>query len=163
MPPQKRRRGEPPAPPLRAPTPELPGRSSFWNVGTWARGVASGQLPRSPVRGMTDSPIGCREQPPVRPREGSWARERAFDVPGAFPEDKDAREKFQLVTAPARVHAPGAPTHGEVGFWVREARENRWRRQEKEDQRMCIFRRTLPLIELLVLSRKTCLASAFDC
>ncbi|KAF6221185.1 hypothetical protein HO133_002040 [Letharia lupina] len=116
MPPQNRRRGEPPAPPLRAPTPELPGGFSFWNVGNWDRGVASGQLPRSPVRAMTDSPIESREQLPVRRREGSWARERAFDIPGAFPEDEDAGEKFRLVTAPARVHAPGAPTHGDDGF-----------------------------------------------
>lgn len=41
-------------------------------------------------------------------------------------------EGFHLVTAPARVSAPGAPVHGDGGFWVGGGggrREDGWRGQ----------------------------------
>lgn len=88
-------------------------------------------------------------------------RHRSLDVPGALPEDDGVAERFQLVTAPARVHAPGAPVPGDNGFWVRDARENRWRRQEKEDRRKCTLQSNLSQVETMVLSRKTYLASVF--
>lgn len=134
IPPQRRRRGEYSAPPPRPPTVEQSETSGFWDVGDWARSVAPRHIPRSPVRGRTQSPLGRRERPLRRQAGGSFTQERALDVPGAFPEDNEVVERFQLVTAPARVHAPGAPTHGDNGFWVREARENRWRRQERQDR-----------------------------
>ncbi|KAF6232819.1 hypothetical protein HO173_009033 [Letharia columbiana] len=115
MPPQKTRRGEPPAPPLRAPTPELPGGLRLLECG--------GLGPRRCVR--TVDAFSCS-------RDDTLANRVQGTTSGAFPEDKDAGEKFQLVTAPARVHAPGAPTHGDDGFWVREARENRWRRRKRK-------------------------------
>ena len=134
IPPQRRRRGERSAPLPRTPTAEPSETSGFWDVDDWARSVAPGNEPRSPARGRTRSPLGRRERPPMRQAERHAARERTLDYPGAFPEEKEVVEKFQLVTAPARVHAPGAPSHGDDGFWVREARENRWRRQEREDR-----------------------------
>lgn len=148
IPPQRGRRGrgEPPVrrPPVRAPESahteaeaEAPG---FWDVADWARRVAPGPVPRSPA--STGSAAGSfvreRARNPARRRgEGSSTRVRAFGVPGAFPEDNrdEVVERFQLVTAPARAHAPRAPSHGDDGFWVREARENRWERQEREDRR----------------------------
>lgn len=135
IPPQRRRRGEHSAPLPRTPTAEQSGTSGFWDVGDWARSVAPGNEPRSPARGGTRSPLGRGERPPMRQAEGPPMRERALDVPGAFPEEKEVVERFQLVTAPARVHAPGAPSHGDNGFWVRDARESRWRRQDREDRR----------------------------
>lgn len=143
VPPQRRRRSEPPVPPPREPAAGQPNASSFWNVGDWARGVTSEQAPQSPARGRTDSLFGRREQPPLRHAEGSPTRGRALHVPGTFPEDDEVEKIFQLVTAPARVHVPSAPTHGDNGFWVRGARENRWRRQEKDDRRRCTFSITL--------------------
>ena len=135
IPPQRRRNDEYPASPLVANKPEQMATSNFWDVADWARGVAPGQFPRSPARGCTGSPILEAQQSPVSRRQGSTTRVRAFDVPGAFPEDEDVMERFQLVTAPARAHAPRAPSHGDNGFWVREARDSRWRRQEQEDRR----------------------------
>lgn len=152
IPPQRRRGREPPAQPPRAPMAEQPGASGFWNVASWARGVAPEQVPRAPFQGKTGSRLVGSEQPPTRQRERSPTRERTFEVPGAFPEDV---ERFQLVTAPARVRAPGAPTHGDNGFWVREVRENRWRRQEKEDRRKCTFQGRPSQIRPLILSRKS--------
>ncbi len=144
IPPQRRGHLVSPPPPPRPPTAEQPTASGFWNVADWARRVAPGQMPHSPARRMTGLPVGGREQPPIQLQEGSFTRERPLDVPGAFPEDRAAVERFQLVTAPARVHAPATPTHGDNGFWVREARENRWRRQEKEDRRKCTFQVKFP-------------------
>ncbi|KAL9065297.1 MAG: hypothetical protein Q9161_008326 [Pseudevernia consocians] len=135
IPPQRRGRGVPPAPPPRPLTAEESESSGFWNVADWARGVVPGQLPHSPAGGRAGSPLGRREQSAMRQAEGVSTQERALNIPGAFPEDQRAVERFQLVTAPARVHAPNAPTHGDNGFWVRDARENRWRRQEQEDRR----------------------------
>lgn len=135
IPPQRRRRGEPRGPPPRAFTAERPEASGFWNVGDWVGSVAPGQMPRSPASGRIGIPLGGSEQPPVQERERSSTSQRAFHVPGAFAEDEDAAESFQLITAPARGHAPEAPTHGDKGFWVRKAQENRWRRQEREDRR----------------------------
>lgn len=135
MPPQRRRRGEHSAPLPRTPTAEQSETSSFWDVGDWARSVAPGNLPRSPTRGRTRSPLSRTERPPPRQADRPPPRERVLNVPGAFPEEKEVVERFQLVTAPARVHAPGAPSHGDNGFWVRDGRENRWRRQEREDRR----------------------------
>lgn len=141
IPPQRRRRGEPPTPP---PTAEPTEASGFWDVGDWARGVLPGQAPYPPARGTTGSPIGGRVQPSMRQTEDCSMQERALDVPGAFPEDNEVVERFRLITAPARVHAPGAPSHGDNGFWVREARENRWRRQEREDRRTCPSQSKVP-------------------
>lgn len=135
IPPQRRRRGERSAPLSRTPTAEQSETSGFWDVDDWARSVAPGNGPRSPARGRTRSPLGRRERPTMRQAERQATRERALDVPGAFPEEKEVVERFQLVTAPARVHAPGAPSHGDDGFWVRDVREARWRRQEREDRR----------------------------
>ena len=135
IPPQRRRNDEYPASPLVANRSEQMATSNFWDVADWARGVASGQFPRSPARGSAGSPILEAQQSPVSRHQGSTTQVRAFDVPGAFPEDEDVMERFQLVTAPARAHAPRAPSHGDNGFWVREARESRWRRQEQEDRR----------------------------
>ena len=109
--------------------------SNFWDVADWARGITPGQCPRSPAPDSADSPIHKAQQSPVSRHERSITRVRVFDVPGAFPEGEDVMETFQLVTAPARAHAPRAPSHGDNGFWVREARESRWKRQEQEDRR----------------------------
>ena len=135
IPPQRRRNDECPASPLMTNRSEQMATPNFWDVADWARGVAPGQFPHSPARGSAGSPIREAQQNPVSRHEGSVSRVRAFDVPGAFPEDEDIRERFQLVTAPARAHAPRAPSHGDNGFWVREGRESRWRRQEQEDRR----------------------------
>ncbi len=140
IPPQRRAHLVSPPPPPRPPTAEQSTASGFWNVADWARRVAPGQMPYSPARRMTGLPTGGRQQPPMQPQEGSFTRERPLGVPGALPEDTVPVERFQLVTAPARVHAPATPTHGDNGFWAREARENRWRRQEIEDQRKCTLR-----------------------
>ena len=128
------RNDEHPASPLTAKRPERMASSNFWNVADWARGVPTGHFPYPPGRGSAGSPTNESQQSPVRRRERSITR-RAFDVPGAFPEDEDVMGRFQLVTAPARAHAPRAPSHGDNGFWVREARESRWRRQEQDDRR----------------------------
>ncbi|KAL9132389.1 MAG: hypothetical protein Q9175_006439 [Cornicularia normoerica] len=157
--PQRRRHVGPPAPPPRASTVAQPEASGFWNVEDWTRGVASGQVPRSAPRWRTGSPLGWKEIPPTGQAEGTSMRHRSLNVPGAFPEDDGVAERFQLLTAPARVHAPGAPVHGNNGFWVRDARENRWRRQEKEDRRKCTLQSNLSEVEPMVLSRKTDLAS----
>ena len=140
IPPPRRKPGEPPAPRPRPLTAEQSEASSFWNVADWARGVELGQAPRFPARKRARSPLGGRKRTEMPQAEGSYTRARALPVPGAFPEDGEAVERFQLVTAPARVHAPGTPTHGDNGFWVREARESRWRRREKEDRRKCTLR-----------------------
>ena len=135
IPPPRRRNGESLASPPMATTSEQTAASNFWNVADWARGVAPGQLPRSPARGSAGSPVCPRHQDSVRPRGESFTRERELDVPGAFPEAYDALDRFQLVTAPARTHAPRVPSHGDNGFWLQEARESRWKRQEAEDRR----------------------------
>ncbi len=135
LPPQRRRRGEPPTSPLVKPTTKQTSTSSFWDVSAWARGVVPGQAPRSLTRGTAGSPTRAQEQHPVRRRDESPTRERGLHIPGAFPEDQNSIQRFHLVTAPARVRAPGAPSHGDNGFWVREARENGWRSQEREDDR----------------------------
>ena len=106
--------------------------SGFWNVETWAQGIPPGPASSSSSRRRTGSMLRSRERLPMRRVE---ERDRSFDVPGAFPEDDDTVEPFELVTAPARVHAPGAPVHGDNGFWVRDERENGWRRREREDRR----------------------------
>ena len=129
---QRRRHDRNPAPVPRVPTAERSEASRFWNVEEWAHGIAPGQTSRSPSRRRPGSPLSTRERRPTRRVEEG---DRSFDVPGAFPGDDEAEERFHLVTAPARVHAPGAPVHGDNRFWVRDARENRWRRQEKEDRR----------------------------
>ena len=141
IPPQRRRGGEPPAQPPRAPMAGQPETSGFWNVADWARGVVPELGPHAPFQGRTGSSLVGSEQPPKRKREGSPTRERTFEVPGAFPEDDDVVESFQLVIAPARVRVP---IHGNNGCWAREVRENRWRRQEKEDRRKCAFRANCP-------------------
>lgn len=136
IPPQRRgRRGELPArPPVTAPISahteaEAP---RFWDVADWARRVAPGQAPRppAPTGSAAGSYVRERARNPARRRgEGSSTRVRAFGVPGAFPEDgDDVGGRFQLVTAPARARAPRAPSRGDDGFWVREARESRWER-----------------------------------
>ena len=135
IPPQRRRNDEYPPSPLMANKSEQMATSNFWDVADWARGIAPGQFPRSPAPGSADSSIREAQQSPVSRHQRSTTRVRAFDVPGAFPEDEDVLERFQLVTAPAHAHAPRAPSHGDNGFWVREARESRWRRQEQEDRR----------------------------
>lgn len=133
--PQRIRRGEPSAPPPRTSTGGSSETSSFWDVGDWARSVASAHIPPSSARGRTRSPLGRTGRSPIPQADRNAPRERALNVPGAFPEEKEVVERFQLVTAPARVHASGAPSHGDDGFWVREGRENRWRRQEREERR----------------------------
>ena len=134
IPQQRGRNDEYPASPLTANRPERMASSNFWNVADWARGVPTAHVPCPPGQGSAGSPTNDSQQSPVRPHERSATR-RVFGVPGAFPEDEDVIERFQLVTAPARAHAPKAPSHGDNGFWVREARESRWRRQEQEDRR----------------------------
>ena len=135
IPPQRRRNDEYPASSLRANRSEHMTTSNFWDVADWVRDVATGQVPRCPAPGSAGSSIGEAQQSPVSPHRRSTTPIRAFNVPGAFPEDGDVMERFQLVTAPARAHAPRVPSHGDHGFWVREVRENRWRRQEQEDRR----------------------------
>ena len=135
IPSQRRRNDECFASPLMANRSEQIATSNFWDVADWARGVAPGHFPRSSAPGSTGSSIREAQQSPISWHQRSTTRVRAFDVPGAFPEDEDVVETFQLVTAPARAHAPRAPSHGDNGFWVREARESRWRRQEQEDRR----------------------------
>lgn len=140
IPPQRRSRGESPSSPVRAPTATQTDSPGFWDVADWARGVAPGLASHSRIRGRASSPTTVRQQNAERRRAESYTRVRAVNVPGAFPEDNDIVERFQLVTAPARVHAPGAPTHGDDGFWVRDTRENRWRRQEMENRRQRLER-----------------------
>ena len=135
IPPQRRRNDEHPTSPLMANRSEQMATSNFWDVADWARGVAPGQSPRSPAPGSAGSSIREAQHSPLSRQQRSTTRVRAFDVPGAFTEDEDVMEIFQLVTAPARAHAPRAPSHGDNGFWVREARKNRRRRQEQEDRR----------------------------
>ena len=133
IPPHRRRNDANPASPLMANRSEQMATSNFWDVADWARGVAPGQSPRSPAPGSAGSSICEVQQSPVSRQQRSTTR--AFDVPGTFPEDEDVMEIFQLVKAPERAHAPRAPSHGDNGFWVREARESRWRTQEQEDRR----------------------------
>lgn len=134
IPQQRERNDEYLLSPLTANKPERMASSNFWDVADWARGVTPGHFPCPQGRGSAGSPTNEGQQSPVGRHERSTTR-RAFDVPGAFSEDQDIIEKFQLVTAPARAHAPRAPSHGDNGFWVREAQESRWRRQEQEDRR----------------------------
>ena len=124
---QSRRHKGNPASVSRVPTAERSEVSRFWNLENWAQGIPPGQVPRSPSPRPPGSLSSRRERRPTRRAED---RDRSFVVPGAFPEDDEAVEQFELVTAPARVHAPGAPVHGDNGFWIRDARKNRWRRQE---------------------------------
>ena len=135
LPPQRTRNDELPASPPVTTTSEQTAASNFWDVADWARGVAPAKFPRSPARGSAGSSIRKAQKSPVSHHQQSTTRVRAFDVPGAFPEDEDVLERVHLVTAPARAHPPGAPSHGDNGFWVREAREPRWKRQEQEDRR----------------------------
>lgn len=144
IPPQRRRRrrGESPArPSVRAPISAHTAAEAprFWDVADWARRVAPRQAPRppTPTGSAAGSYVRERARNPARRRgEGSSTRVRAFGVPRAFPEDgDDVGGRFQLVTAPARARAPRAPSRGDDGFWVREARESRWERQEWEDRR----------------------------
>ena len=142
LPPHRRRtRGESPAgPPVWAPASAHTeaGAPGCWDVADWARRVAPGQTPHSPApRGSAaGSFVRERARSPARRRgEGSSTRARTLHIPGAFPRDRDLVERFQLVTAPARAHAPRAPSHGDDGFWVREARESRWEREEREERR----------------------------
>ena len=134
VPPQRRRNDEHPASPLMANSSEQMVTSNFWDVADWARGVPPTYFPCSSARGSRGSHISEAQQNPVRRHERSITR-RAFDGPGAFPEDEEVMERFQLVIAPARARAPRAPLHGDNGFWVREPRESRWRREEQEDRR----------------------------
>ena len=129
---QRRKHDGYPASVPRVPTAERSEASGFWNVGNWAQGIPPGQVPRSPSPRRPGSLSSRRERQPTRQAE---ERDRSFDIPGAFPEDDEAVERFELVTAPARVHAPGAPVHGDNGFWIRDARKNRRERQEEEDRR----------------------------
>lgn len=134
-PPRRTTPGEPTAPRPRPLTATQTEASSFSDVADWARKVETGRTPRSPVRERASSPLSRIKRTEMRRAEGSYRREGALRVPGAFPQDGEDVEGFQLVTAPTRVFAPGTPTHGDSGFWVRGAREGRWRREEKEDRR----------------------------
>ena len=129
---QKRRRDGNPASIPSASTAERSDASGFSNVENWAQGIPSGQASSSSSRRRPGSVSSRRER---RPMQRVEERDRSFNVPGAFPEDDGSVEPFELVTAPARVHAPGAPVHGDNGFWVRDGWESRWRRQEREDRR----------------------------
>ena len=135
IPPQRTRNDEFSASPLVTTTSEQTSASNFWDVADWARGVAPGQFPRFPAPGSAGSSILKAQQSPVSQHQRFTTRVRAFDVPGAFPEDEDVLERFHLVTAPTRAHAPRAPSHGDNGFWARESREPQWKRQEQEDRR----------------------------
>lgn len=146
IPPQRRGKDEPPASHPMATTSEQNAASNFWDVAGWAHGVTSGQATRSLGRCSAGSPVREARRNPGRRREQSFIRVRESDIPGAFPEeDNEFEERFQLVTAPARAHAPRVPSHGDNGFWVREAREDghgrrqrredRWQRQEREERR----------------------------
>ena len=88
IPPQKRRRGEHSAPLPRTPTAEPSETSSFWDVADWACSVAPANLPRSPARGRTRSPLGRTERPPIRQAHIHAPQERGLGVPGSFPEEK---------------------------------------------------------------------------
>ena len=139
--PPLRRRNESPVSPPRVPRTEQTETSNFWDVADWARGVAPG--PRRRVA----SPY--RVQHPIPRREGSYTRERRFDIPGAFPDDGVVVERFRLVTAPARTRVPAIPIYGDDGFWVRETRNywggrqgrdngcDRWGRCRREERGEC--------------------------
>lgn len=129
---QRRKNDGNPASVPRVPTAERSEASRFWNVENWAQSIPPGQVPHSPSPRRPGSLSSRRERRPTRRVE---ERDRSFDIPGAFPEDDEPVERFELVTVPARVHAPGAPVHGDNGFWVRDARKHRRERQEKEDRR----------------------------
>ena len=116
----------------RVSTAERSEASGFWNVESWARGIPPRQPSNSSSRRRPGSVSSRRERRPARRVE---ERDRSFDVPGAFPEDEDTVEPFELVTAPARVHVPGVPVHGDNRFWVRDERGNGWRRREREERR----------------------------
>ena len=129
---QARRRDENPASVPGVSTAERSEASGFWNVEKWAQGIPPQHASSSSPRRRPGSIVSSRERRPTRRVE---VRDRSFDIPGAFPEDGDTVEPFELVTAPARVHAPGAPVHGDNGFWIRDERENRWGRHEREERR----------------------------
>ena len=128
---QARRRDENPASVPRVSTAERSEASGFWNVEKWAQGIPPRQASSSSSRRRPGSIVNSKERRPTRRVE---VRAKSFDIPGAFSEDDDTVESFELVTAPARVHAPGAPVHGDNGFWMRDERDNRWRRQEREER-----------------------------
>ena len=133
IPPQRRRRHDRnPSSLPRVSTAARSSASGFWNVENWAQGIPPVQPSSSVSRRRPDSVSSRRER---RPARRVLERDRSFDVPGAFPEDDDTVEAFELVTAPARVHVPGAPVHGDNGFWVRDERERWGRRQDRGDRR----------------------------
>ena len=130
IPPQRRRHAGNPASLPSVPTSERSSASGFWNVENWAQEIPPGQPSRSATRRSVSR---RRERRPARRVE---ERARSFDVPGAFPEDDDTVEPFELITAPARAHAPGAPVYGDDGFWVRDEWEDWGKRRETRARRV---------------------------